>query len=177
MPGNLLLGAKYLNNPAYAQFGQELMDSCYKTWKNSPTGLAPENWGWIDESPIGNLSSKLYSSIQAGTFERIGYIPTDNRYLLRPGNLLCIKKAGLLFRNFLLTQLFIMQKLWRVYSIFTESQAKLNTRSVASCFSHIAQRSLLLTHPLNLGYGVGNIQIHWKVLQDFIWLCITSKCL
>jgi mannosyl-oligosaccharide alpha-1,2-mannosidase len=88
MPGNLLLGARYLNNYDYELFAQELLDSCYKTWANSPTGLSPEAWGWIDESTASNFSSKQYSKAQVSTFQRIGFIPTDNHYLLRPGKLI-----------------------------------------------------------------------------------------
>lgn len=86
MPGNLLLGAKYLQNDDMAKFAEELLDSCYKTWKNSPTGLSPEGWGWIDDSPAGNMSSKRYTQVQRDVFNQLGFIPTSYRYLLRPGN-------------------------------------------------------------------------------------------
>jgi mannosyl-oligosaccharide alpha-1,2-mannosidase len=119
MPGNLILGARYLNNKGYEQFAKELMDSCYKTWANSPTGIAPERWGWIDDSPIGNLSSKLYSVAQIRDFERIGFIPTDNRYLLRPGTIHASFTIDLLeiYSQYFL---FIMQKPLKVYSIFID---------------------------------------------------------
>ncbi|KAI9255854.1 glycoside hydrolase [Helicostylum pulchrum] len=84
MPGNLLLGAKYLQNDDMAKFAEELLDSCYKTWKNSPTGLSPEGWGWIDDSPAGNMSSKRYTQVQRDVFNQLGFIPTSYRYLLRP---------------------------------------------------------------------------------------------
>lgn len=85
MPGNLLLGARYLQNDLVQEFAQELLDSCFKAWKNSPTGLAPEGWGWIDDSPAGNISSMQYSPFQRQEYNKIGYIPTSFEYLLRPG--------------------------------------------------------------------------------------------
>lgn len=86
MPGNLLLGARYLESTVIAEFAQELLDSCYQTWKNSPTGLSPESWNWIDESPAGNTSSTQYSATQVSTFKQLGFIPNDLRYMLRPGS-------------------------------------------------------------------------------------------
>ncbi|KAG2208875.1 hypothetical protein INT47_011015 [Mucor saturninus] len=84
MPGNLLLGAKYVNSLEMATFAQELLDSCYKTWKKSPTGLSPEAWGWIDDLHY-NTSNILYTPDQSKLFDQLGFIPNDLRYMLRPG--------------------------------------------------------------------------------------------
>lgn len=86
MPGNLLLGARYLQEPAYETFAQELMDSCFKTWHNSPTGLSPESWGWIDQASLMDDSiNATYTADQKRLYKDLAFIPTGKSYLLRPG--------------------------------------------------------------------------------------------
>lgn len=85
MPGNLLLGARYLQVPAYETFAQELMDSCFKTWHNSPTGLSPESWSWMDQAAIDDNIDVTYTADQKKLYREMAFIPTGNSYLLRPG--------------------------------------------------------------------------------------------
>jgi mannosyl-oligosaccharide alpha-1,2-mannosidase len=49
-----LLGAHYLGIEEYKTFATELMDSCFKLWYHSPTGLSPEVWGWIERQKDGD---------------------------------------------------------------------------------------------------------------------------
>lgn len=87
MPGNLLLGARYLQAPVYETFAQELMDSCFKTWHNSPTGLSPEGWGWVDQASMADDSiNATYTANQKQLYKDLAFIPTSSSYLLRPGN-------------------------------------------------------------------------------------------
>lgn len=81
MPGNILLGARYLQKPAYETFAAELMDSCFKTWHNSPTGLSPEGWSWIEQ----DNSITAYTLEQKEAYKNLGFIPTQSSYQLRPG--------------------------------------------------------------------------------------------
>ncbi|KAI8144823.1 glycoside hydrolase [Fennellomyces sp. T-0311] len=83
MPGNLLLGARYLNDSDMAIFAAELMRACYDTWALSPTGLAPETWSWIDKSQ--NITS--YPSIMQIAMQTTGYLAQDLSYDLRPETL------------------------------------------------------------------------------------------
>lgn len=85
MPGNLLLGARYLQKPAYETFAKELMDSCFKTWHNSPTGLSPEGWGWIDQESNDNNITAAYTLEQKKIYKDLAFIPTQSSYQLRPG--------------------------------------------------------------------------------------------
>lgn len=85
MPGNLLLGGKYVNSQEMITFAEELLDSCYQTWKHSPTGLSPEAWGWIDDPHYNMSNNIMYTSEQAKLFDQLGFIPNDLRYMLRPG--------------------------------------------------------------------------------------------
>lgn len=85
MPGNLLLGSRYLQNDTYTTFAEELMDSCYKTWSRSPTGLSPEKWSWLDQQTEENSDANGFNELQKFTFKQIGFVPTDRSYQLRPG--------------------------------------------------------------------------------------------
>ncbi|KAI8987195.1 glycoside hydrolase [Pilobolus umbonatus] len=80
MPGNLLLGARYLNDAFIEKFANELMDSCYDAWVNTPTGLAPETWSWIDKGQ--NMSS--YPAIMQTLMVQNGFMVQDAGYDLRP---------------------------------------------------------------------------------------------
>ena len=80
-----MLGAKYLNSSDAAIFAEELLDSCYKVWKNSPTGISPEAWGWFDHPPNKELTQEQLTESQVTVLEKSGFIPIDNRYQLRPG--------------------------------------------------------------------------------------------
>ncbi|KAG2198086.1 hypothetical protein INT47_011921 [Mucor saturninus] len=79
MPGNLLLGARYLQNKKVEAFALELMNSCYDVW-DTPTGLAPETWSWIDKSQ--NIS--FYSEKMQLTMSEAGFLSQDTGYDLRP---------------------------------------------------------------------------------------------
>lgn len=81
IPGNLLLGARYLNDDNIAKFANELMDGCYDAWALTPTGIAPETWGWIDKSQ--NITS--FPTAMQMAMQTTGYIAQDLSYDLRPG--------------------------------------------------------------------------------------------
>ncbi|KAG1177930.1 hypothetical protein G6F70_001057 [Rhizopus microsporus] len=80
MPGNLLLGAAYLNNGPIGMFANELMNSCYQTWTNTPTGLAPETWSWIDKTQ--NMA--VFPDFMRKSMITTGFIAQDTGYDLRP---------------------------------------------------------------------------------------------
>lgn len=82
MPGNLLLGARYLKNDDIAEFAHELMNSCYDTWINTPTGLAPETWSWISK----DQDIAVYPEVMQKMMLKSGFITQDTGYDLRPGN-------------------------------------------------------------------------------------------
>ncbi|KAI9498280.1 glycoside hydrolase [Zychaea mexicana] len=83
IPGNILLGARYLNDSDLTIFASELMKSCYDTWAVTPTGIAPETWSWIDKSQ--NISS--YPDVMQLAMQTTGYVPQDVSYDLRPETL------------------------------------------------------------------------------------------
>ncbi|KAI8352831.1 glycoside hydrolase [Choanephora cucurbitarum] len=80
MPGNLLLGAYYLNDNSMKKFASELMDACYDVWANSPTGLAPESWSWIENDQDLNAFPQVMQKMMATS----GYVTQDSQYDLRP---------------------------------------------------------------------------------------------
>lgn len=80
MPGNLLLGARYLKDETIETFAHEIMNSCYDVW-NTPTGLAPETWSWIDK----DQSMESYPEHMQKMMVRDGFVSQDTGYDLRPG--------------------------------------------------------------------------------------------
>lgn len=81
MPGNLLLGARYLKNKAIEKFALDLMNSCYDVW-DTPTGLAPETWSWIDKEQDITAFPELMQKVML----KSGFVTQDSGYDLRPGN-------------------------------------------------------------------------------------------
>ncbi|CAO3649055.1 unnamed protein product [Mucor hiemalis] len=79
MPGNLLLGARYLKDEKLEVFANELMNSCYDVW-NTPTGLAPETWSWIDKVQDFNG----FPDVMQKMMVRNGFMSQDTGYDLRP---------------------------------------------------------------------------------------------
>lgn len=79
MPGNLLLGARYLKDENLEFFANELMSSCYDVW-NTPTGLAPETWSWIDK--VQDFDG--FPDTMKKMMIRSGFMSQDTGYDLRP---------------------------------------------------------------------------------------------
>ena len=80
MPGNLLLGARYLQNEKLEVFAKELMDSCNDVW-GTPTGLAPETWSWVDK----DQDMTQYPVRMQTLMKRDGFVSQNTGYDLRPG--------------------------------------------------------------------------------------------
>lgn len=98
MPGNLLLGARYLKDKSLETLAKELMDSCYDVW-NTPTGLAPETWSWIDK----DQDITVYSNLMQKMMSTTGFVSQDSGYDLRPGN----KKLSKLHKISVLIEIFL----------------------------------------------------------------------
>lgn len=81
MPGNLLLGARYLQDKNIEVFAEELMQSCYDVWVNTPTGLAPETWSWIDKTQ----NMEVYPEVMQKMMAQNGFVVQEKSYDLRPG--------------------------------------------------------------------------------------------
>jgi mannosyl-oligosaccharide alpha-1,2-mannosidase len=82
MPGNLLLGARYLNDRNLEFFANELMNSCYDVW-NTATGLAPETWSWIDNQQDFDVFPEGMKKLML----KSGFVSQNTSYDLRPGKL------------------------------------------------------------------------------------------
>ncbi|KAI8083909.1 glycoside hydrolase [Thamnidium elegans] len=79
MPGNLLLGARYLKDETIEMFARDLMNSCYDVW-DTPTGLAPETWSWIDKEQ----DITTYPELMQKVMLKSGFVTQDSGYDLRP---------------------------------------------------------------------------------------------
>ncbi|OMJ28170.1 Mannosyl-oligosaccharide 1,2-alpha-mannosidase MNS2 [Smittium culicis] len=84
-PGLLALGSKELDRPSDLLLAEELTETCYNFYKNSPSGLSPEN---VVFTGLGHDSE---FSIPSETMERstdpkgLDYYYLSRNYLLRPG--------------------------------------------------------------------------------------------
>lgn len=76
-----MLGAAYLNNKKMREFADELMESCYGTWTDSPTGLAPETWSWIDKTQ----NTTVFPAEMRQAVLTTGFLAQNTGYDLRPG--------------------------------------------------------------------------------------------
>ncbi|KAI8336789.1 glycoside hydrolase [Chlamydoabsidia padenii] len=83
LPGNILMGARYLKNNDYETFASELMDGCYHAWETIPSGLAPESWSWVDQKQD---VTKFPENMQLA-MKTHDLIPQDLYYDLRPETL------------------------------------------------------------------------------------------
>ncbi|KAI9018126.1 glycoside hydrolase [Phycomyces nitens] len=83
MPGNLLLGSRYLDDPQIDTLAKELMDSCYNTWIRTPTGLSPETWSWIQKDQDTTKFPGLMQQMMSDN----GFVTNDKSYDLRPETL------------------------------------------------------------------------------------------
>jgi mannosyl-oligosaccharide alpha-1,2-mannosidase len=90
MPGNLLLGARYLKDENIEMFAEELMQSCYDIW-NTPTGLAPETWSWIDK----DQDMAVYPEVMQKMMTTSGFVVQETSYDLRPGKEVSITRKKL----------------------------------------------------------------------------------
>ncbi|ORZ13469.1 glycoside hydrolase [Absidia repens] len=83
LPGNILMGARLLQNPEYESFATELMDGCYHAWETIPSGLAPESWSWVDEKQ----NIKMFPEQMQASMATYGLVPQSLFYDLRPETL------------------------------------------------------------------------------------------
>lgn len=80
--GNFILGGILLNEPKYKAFGLALAESYYNNYKQSPSGIGPEVFRWVDSH--GSSSSRPPPDTQADFYSRAGFYTTSGAYILRP---------------------------------------------------------------------------------------------
>ncbi|KAI9285624.1 glycoside hydrolase [Umbelopsis sp. AD052] len=82
VPGNIIYGAKLLENKEYADFAKKLMDSCYQIWEGTETHIAPEAFNWIPKgaSLDGYTEDQISQDKERGFY----FSPREASYDLRP---------------------------------------------------------------------------------------------
>ncbi|RFU26919.1 hypothetical protein B7463_g9414, partial [Scytalidium lignicola] len=75
--GNLLLGGRYLNNPAILNFGLAVTDSCHALFNTSEAGLNPSQWSWFDSQNQTYNPSDAQNPANVAYAEKNGFYITD----------------------------------------------------------------------------------------------------
>ncbi|KLO95251.1 related to class I alpha-mannosidase 1B [Fusarium fujikuroi] len=85
--GSLILGGLLLRNQTFVDFGVKLSESYYEVYRQSPSGIGPELFRWVDDGrqPLAKASSKRLPAPKWQSFyEKSGYYHTNAEYILRP---------------------------------------------------------------------------------------------
>lgn len=93
-PGNFLLGGRALNREDIFQFGLDVLEGCWHTYKVTPNGISPERtlfpgktvfltrgWSWQSNDTV----DKPYGHRSYTEWENYGIWTVDGEYYLRPG--------------------------------------------------------------------------------------------
>lgn len=84
--GSLILGGLLLQNQTFVDFGLELAKSYYEVYRQSPSGIGPEEFRWISDNPLRTKAAANRAPPTKWTFfyQSSGYWPTNPEYILRP---------------------------------------------------------------------------------------------
>ncbi|KAK7429120.1 hypothetical protein QQZ08_004335 [Neonectria magnoliae] len=84
--GSFILGGLLLQNQTFVDFGLELSKSYYEVYRQSPSGIGPEEFRWVDDhqeltkAAANRPPPKKWRSF----YETSGYWPTNGEFILRP---------------------------------------------------------------------------------------------
>ncbi|XP_044716127.1 glycosyl hydrolase family 47 protein [Hirsutella rhossiliensis] len=85
--GSFILGGVVLNEAKYKKFGLELAESYFNNYRQSPSGIGPEVFSWVDATlPRGGGNNNPPQS-QRQFYEKSGFYTTAGSYILRPETL------------------------------------------------------------------------------------------
>lgn len=84
--GSLILGGLLLQNQTFVDFGLKLAKSYYEVYRQSPTGIGPEEFRWVDDhQPLTKPSANRQPPWKWKSFYAAsGFYPTNPGYILRP---------------------------------------------------------------------------------------------
>ncbi|KAH7159399.1 family 47 glycoside hydrolase [Dactylonectria estremocensis] len=86
--GNFILGGITLGEHKYTDFGLELAESCYQAYQQTPSGIGPEGFRWVDGAlPNDTNINTLPPPSQAAFYAKSGFWVTSPAYILRPETL------------------------------------------------------------------------------------------
>ncbi|PNY24772.1 alpha-1,2-Mannosidase [Tolypocladium capitatum] len=82
--GNFILGGAVLGVDKYKEFGLNLTKSAFNNYQQTPSGIGPEDFKWVDASlPAGGSNGPPPAS-QTDFYAKSGFYTTVNEYILRP---------------------------------------------------------------------------------------------
>ncbi|KAH7128067.1 glycoside hydrolase [Dactylonectria estremocensis] len=84
--GSFILGGLLLQNHTFVDFGLELAKSYYEVYRQSPTGIGPEEFRWVDDhQPLTKVSANRPPPRRWQLFyQESGFYPINPEYILRP---------------------------------------------------------------------------------------------
>ncbi|EYB32129.1 hypothetical protein FG05_03906 [Fusarium graminearum] len=85
--GSLILGGLLLQNQTFVDFGLKLSESYFETYRQTPAGIAPETFRWIDSgnNPLVEPHANRPPPPKWQSFyEKSGFFHTNPEYILRP---------------------------------------------------------------------------------------------
>ncbi|EIW74556.1 glycoside hydrolase family 47 protein [Coniophora puteana RWD-64-598 SS2] len=82
--GNWILGGKLLNNDTIVNYGLELVDACFNTYRSTTTGIGPESFAYISSDGNYTGSSDPITSNQTDFYNENGFYITNAAYYQRP---------------------------------------------------------------------------------------------
>ena len=83
--GNFILGGVLLGEDKYKNFGLELAKSYFNNYKQSPSGIGPEVFKWVDPAlPANDGDNGPPPDAQRDFYAKSGYYTTVGQYILRP---------------------------------------------------------------------------------------------
>lgn len=83
--GNFILGGVLLNQDKYKKFGLELAESYFNNYLQTPAGIGPEVFRWVDHSlPPGEGNNGPPPDSQLDFYKKAGFYTTAGSYILRP---------------------------------------------------------------------------------------------
>ncbi|KAF4445821.1 hypothetical protein F53441_10466 [Fusarium austroafricanum] len=85
--GSLILGGLLLQNQTFIDFGLKLSESYYDVYRQSPGGIGPELFKWVDDGkqPLAKASVNRPPPPKWSSFyKKSGWYHTNPEYILRP---------------------------------------------------------------------------------------------
>jgi mannosyl-oligosaccharide alpha-1,2-mannosidase len=85
--GSLILGGLLFQNQTFVDFGLKLSESYFEVYRQSPAGIGPELFRWVDDGRqplVKPAANRLPPPKWRSFYEKSGFYHTNAEYILRP---------------------------------------------------------------------------------------------
>ncbi|SPJ73695.1 related to class I alpha-mannosidase 1B [Fusarium torulosum] len=85
--GSLILGGLLFQNQTFVDFGLKLSESYFEVYRQSPAGIGPELFRWVDDGRqplVKPAANRLPPPKWQSFYEKSGFYHTNAEYILRP---------------------------------------------------------------------------------------------